>query len=1008
MRHRVYVVAAEYSAPLAILGNTALESYRQGPNAATTDADAAEFERVVFTAPPPGQGWADLGVTSAPTLTHLIASAAHRALGALHRLTSGSSYADTCWSISDLLVTSMPLLGAAPGSVNTGLIPQMLRQILGLDFDCHCQFVSGTSDTGANAFAAATRIAQSRPATILVTAGQMIPYGYRGQYRIRSVFAEDEQERGLDMMAMGDALMDALRRSQAPARFDRERALAWLEEVRERKLAAACGYPAALGTAAPPASATPRLDDSAEESSQRFVTRYFRAGDVARAGCGAAAVVLTSDPALLETISTGTCQHAPSRYQNMPAVEVVGVGEGNTNPRVLARQSPLVSVAAIRQALATAADDADLPMSVFADSAFGILDDAFPSMELAFLLAMGLDWQRATLRMSSWWSNPYGGLLAFGYAVGASGLVQICKAFHVFAGDRRYVRADAPVHRFRRDGAFALTSSIGGPLSHAVVSILRGGIPCSPADRDHFFRDLTRPDVRRRARAGAEYNRREKLRESVRIYVERLAAHRPGLAMIEGATEIDVRSCAQALSPEVINALELERLGTIVREDAFEACREQVRALILTLRTDYHAAADMLEHLAARERYNQGLASLFETWAEQGMLRASQAPLGDPAANAARAERQQLKALKQCVRAPVLFLIAPPRAPSQPSSDLGQASFASHLPVRGLHYLPDLSGVDEADFVHPQRDSGDVALSAAPDLLPWWDLRALRPEGAPFTTERLAGADAEQVFATLAAPRTLGDERLSELTFLRAYFAPWGPQAAVDLAIRSLGVGPEVEGERGGGDLVPALFYKNDIIGSSHIRDVHEAYELLGRAIQRARGWLGMYASTCAQHGDSVSLVSLDRRLDPTATDAENARREAISNASRFARDAAEWCLGYNIRLRTVVSFGHGVPYLDVNDDRSVASDSAIRGARLLDYVSREARVHGFAEQPWIVFDWTELVDVDDPAGRFARELVTASGSHWRQPDAPTSPVALERWEHVHFTVWYRPANCDA
>jgi hypothetical protein len=198
---------------------------------------------------------------------------------------------------------------------------------------------------------------------------------------------------------------------------------------------------------------------------------------------------------------------------------------------------------------------------------------------------------------------------------------------------------------------------------------------------------------------------------------------------------------------------------------------------------------------------------------------------------------------------------------------------------------------------------------------------------------------------------------------------------------------------------------------------VHEAYELLGRAVQRARGWFGMYASTCAQHGDSVSLVSLDQRLDhPDHQDhhdpehgrsggdeALHARIEAISNASRFARDVAEWCLGYDIRLRAVVSFGHGIPYHDVNDDRSVASDSAIRGARLLAFVSKAAREHGFAALPWIVFDWTELADIHDAVAIFERELRAASGPGWRTPGAPASPVALDRWDDIRFTVWYRP-----
>ncbi|WP_428268660.1 hypothetical protein [Haliangium sp.] len=1000
MRHRVYVVAAEYSAPLPVLARQTPADYRRAPAHLADD----EVERTVFTAPAPGQSWADLGAPAAPTLTDLVASAGHRALATLHALTGASSFAETCWSVTDLLVTSMPLLGAVPGSVNTGLIPQMLRELLGLDFDCHCQFVSGTSDTGAGAFAGAVRIAQSRPATILVTAGQMIPYGYRGQYRIRSVFTDDEQAQGLDMMAVGDGLMDALRRANAPAAVSRERTLDWLDEVRRRKLDAGTGYAAALGPAAA------RIGIAAE----RFVTRYFRAADVARAGCGAAAVVITSDPTVLAALRA----HADDagwaeRYANTPAVEVVGVGEGTTNPRFLARQSPLVGVAAMRQALAAAADDADLPMSVYADSAFAVLHDAFPSLELAFLLAIGLDWRRATLRMSTWWSNPCGGLVAFGNAVGASGLVHVCKAFHVFAGDRRHVRTPAPVQRFRREGAFGFAGSVGGPLSHVVVSVLRGGVPLTPADREAFFDDAAPPERRRQARASAEHRRREQLRVATRVYVGRLGAHETDLALIEAATELDARSCAQALTPAVIDTLRLDHVRRLVEDAHFETCRDELRALLHDFAMRERAATDMLESQAARDHYNRSLADLLRTWCDRDALRARPDP--PDAGPDARDGALLLKILKQCVRVPVLLLIgaAPSANHHDPlTADRDLETLAGHPPLRRLHFVPHLDLVDDADFVHMDMDAEQAGwLTTNAALLPWWSVRATRAPGSPALVRTdAAGAgsdpDPDTVFESLSAPgRALADERLPELAFLRAYFAPSGPQAAVDLALRDLGLAPAAGDDPAHAARVPAIFYKNDIIGSSHIGDVHKAYELLGRAVQRARGWFGMYASTCAQHGDSVSLVSLDRRLEPTAAEAAHARAEAVSNAARFARDVAEWCLGHGIPLRTVVSFGHGRPYRDVNDDRSVASDSAIRGARLLDYVTREARSHGFAALPWIVFDWSELLDLGHPSKIFARELMAASGPEWRQPDDPASPVALDRWPAVHFTVWYRPAD---
>ena len=1028
MKHRVYVIASEYSAPLALLSRTPADVYRELPNPdADSDDDRTDWRELFFSAPSEGQSWTDLGASQPPSLDNLLASAAHRAIGSLHDLCGHESYNDTCRSISDLLVASMPLLGSTPDSnVNPGLIPLMLRATLGLEFDCHCQFVAGTADSGASAFASAVRIAQSRPSTILVTGGQIMPSGYTGQYRIRSVFTADEQHQGLDMMAIGDLLMDALRRTHAGPGFGLAQSQQWLARARHSKLQGAKAYPAALGiTGADPGSG------------DRFVTRYFRSADVAKAGCGASAVILTSSPELLAKIrryAKARARGRGKRYRNTPVIEVVGVGEGTSNPRVMARRSPLVSLASIRQALASAADDASLPLSVYPDSAFAVLHDAFPSLELAFLLAIGLDWQRASLRMTTWWSNPYGGLLTFGDALGASGLVQICKAFHVFTGDRRYIRPELnPIRRFRREGSYAFTSSVGGPLSHIVVSILRGGIPPTARDQAAFF-DRASPIDSTASLARQEIRRRRQWRRATRVYVQRLADRDRRLWLIEGATEIDPRSCAQAVTPTIIDSLALERLNAMIEDEHLDDCRAELIALLRSLRADYLAAKNSLHIRVARERYDAGLVSLLADWQKRRVLRSDDAIHEELSRAAHRSGRSQkaheadtsannnsrkkkkkkkkqqrerwlLKALKQCIRVPAALVIEPGRL------------------TRRLAFMPRLAEIDGADYA--RFDGGDNPVTHSDEvLLPWWNRRAQRqdacialtqaenanPDSQPLSVTTKGAPDPNKVFDILVSPkRTLDDECQAELVFMRAYFAPAGPQAAVDLAMRDLGVAPEVEPELRSGKQVPAIFYKNDIIGSSTIDDVHEAYELLGRAVQRARGWFGMYASTCAQHGDSVSLVSLDRRLERTGGDirseAEHARTEAISNASRFARDVAEWCLGYGIRLRTVVSFGHGLPYRDVNDDRSVASDSAIRGARLLDHVTATAHNFGYGHLPWIVFDLSELGDIEDAVSLFERELLAASGPNWRTPEGPSSPVALDRWNDIRFTLWYRPED---
>lgn len=1019
MKHRVYVVASEYSAPLEVLTRTPFEVYQREPQ---PRAGYNQFRRLFFSAPSENESWTDVGAYRAPTLEDLVASAAHRALGSFHELCGNESYADTLLSITDLLVASMPLLAAKPGmGVNAGLIPLMLRSALGLEYNCRSQFVAGTADSGAGAFATAVRIAQSQPSTILISAGQLIPSGYIGQYRIRSVFTEDEQAQGLDMMAIGDVLMDALRRTYASSGTDLAQCQDWLADVRRCKLAAAAAYPASLGVkGADPAGAA------------KFVTPYFRSADVAKAGCGAAAVVITSQLDTLARIRR-TLHDCPARYRNMPVVEVMGVGEGTTNPRILSRRVPLASGTAIRQALVSAADDGNLPQSVYPDSAFALLHDGFPSMELAVLLSIGLDWQRATLRMTTWWSNPCGGLLAFGDALGASGLVQVCKGFHVFTGDRRYIPEPlTSLRHFRRSGAYAFTASIGGPLSHVVVSVLRGGVPLVARDQAAFF-EKPRRMRERRSLATAEHERRARLQRSSNEYIERLYGHNPHLYIIEGVTEVDARSCSQALEPEDIDRLPLGRLALVCTDEAVDECRGQVRTLIHQLRTMVLQATDGAAMYSARYGYNAGLKRLLEEWDKCSMLRSddeiqenlarasggyfdtvagvivSPDELPDALPEELPDEKttktaitlrkiSRLKALKQCIRVPMAVLVH--------ADALG----------RSVRYMASIDGhqrsyLDYADFADFSQFADDrtVSVHADDNLLPWWNSRATRPVGPLELLDR-PNAHAlvpDDVFDVLMQRRRLDSERPGELGFLRAYFAASGPQAAVDLAMSELGIRTEVAGRERTEELVPAIFYKNDIIGSSVIANIHEAYELLGRAVQRARGWFGMYASTCAQHGDSVSLVSLDRRLEPgggmdSPSEALHARREAISNASRFARDVAEWCLGYGIRIRTVVSFGQGVPYRDVNDELSVASDSAIRGARLLDHVTAAARDHEYAHLPWIAFDSSELEDIEDAAAIVERELSAVAGAAWIQPPGPPSPVALERWDDVRFAVWYR------
>ena len=113
-------------------------------------------------------------------LTNILASAGHRALSSLHALLGDRGTRATCERVTDLFVTCMPGLRPQP-AVDVGLVPQTLQALLQLSRRARCQFLAGTSDSGAWAFAQAVRAARSaeRGATVLVVAGTNHPLRVR-------------------------------------------------------------------------------------------------------------------------------------------------------------------------------------------------------------------------------------------------------------------------------------------------------------------------------------------------------------------------------------------------------------------------------------------------------------------------------------------------------------------------------------------------------------------------------------------------------------------------------------------------------------------------------------------------------------------------------------------------------------------------------------------------------------------------------------------------------------
>src|SRR5690349_4846075 len=254
MRRRVFIIAGEYSAnPRYLPPSRRGRAFLAVPH---PELAREEVTRLFFRYPnrsedgrtKPEDWKREFGLDSPIGLTDLFASAAHRALTSLWQLTGGD-YARARDSITDLFVTSMP--GLDPNErMNIGLVPQALRASLALSPRVVAQYVVGTSDSGAWAFAQAVRAARTaeQPATILVVAGQIIPAGYASQYQIRTVLGENDQARGMDMLAIGDLLMDAVRRNSGVSRAE---VIALLERISSRKFEAAKQYPAGIQAGKP-------------------------------------------------------------------------------------------------------------------------------------------------------------------------------------------------------------------------------------------------------------------------------------------------------------------------------------------------------------------------------------------------------------------------------------------------------------------------------------------------------------------------------------------------------------------------------------------------------------------------------------------------------------------------------------------------------------------------------------------------------------------------------------
>jgi hypothetical protein len=852
VRRRVFVVTGEYgSNPRFMTAERRSPDFLSEPG---PEPEAAELARLFFRYPNrsddgrarPADWERDFGLSEPVTLTDLLASAGHRALSSLHALLGDASYRATCDRVTDLFVTCMP--GLDPNErMNVGLVPQTLQAMLQLSRRARCQFLAGTSDSGAWAFAQAVRAARSaeRGATVLVLAGQIIPSGYASQYQIRTVLGDLDQARGLDMLVVGDLLMDCIRRNLGLSRNGVEAALS---TISVRKFQAAGAYPAAMQSGRLPRRSTRR-------------TPYFDGDDIAAPCCGAAATLVTSDEALVaQVLAARSARHAGS-----PVVEVLGVGEGSSNPSFLERQSPLLFATAIREAFASTADDAGVRPATFPGAGFAVVHDAFPSIEAAFLLGMGLDWHRAVERMRDGWSNPYGGLLTFGHALGASGLVQVNKTQHIFSGDRRHLRP-IPSGPGPLPGTLAFTTSVGGPLSHIVVSLFRGGNGEQPQSAH--------------GSPSAEWTeRRRKLRRVLPVHLARVERALPGRGrpmLVEGTTYVSIRSCLRALRPADIAALTFDGIETLVRPERLDEVRVRLRSLVSVVVGEAERLSSLFDVFRV---LTDELAAMADEWREARWFSAEALAL-PPARLTER--------LKECLRVPLVILCVPEQGRVR--------RVVQFLPRNGLGY----EALEAVDLLVDA--GGELLPVSGPEamlLLPWWNSHARRPPGGAETgPERL-----ESLFAPGA--ESVG-ETPADLVMLREWALPearpWSSELMAGVTSRRL---------------LRAVAYVAQVVPPSPER-LAAAQEALAEAAREAQGWLGAWQFAFAQAGNRLWMTG----ASASASDA--------TDVLRFAREVARATAVSGVQVRAALATGTGMLFEDVYGRPAVASEVTGRAVEAL------------------------------------------------------------------------------
>ena len=259
---------------------------------------------------------------------------------------------------------------------------------------------------------------------------------------ISEILDDKERHYGLNMVRMGDLTMDVIRTAEGFDEDDVRNVL--LPYIALRKYRRVSGYPFA--------HLHHRATLSLESYRQtRSLSPYFNIHDVSPTSSGAVALIL-------------------SREARPQSLQILGMGQAFVPLSLADRVGDPRQAASVRTALTRACRDAGVGIGWLKSCDFALVHDAFISIEYAFLRELGFSPQEIAERIAAGWSNPFGGLKTCGHAVGASGLLQVAKAYHRIFLDQRYLTDEARSTLPHADRCFA--TSVGGPLTNIVVTLL--------------------------------------------------------------------------------------------------------------------------------------------------------------------------------------------------------------------------------------------------------------------------------------------------------------------------------------------------------------------------------------------------------------------------------------------------------------------------------------------------------------------------------------------------------